>query len=53
MLQIVSNTLQRVPYMRISLDSKQRIIDAFERDEDYVQVAGILGVSRAAAYGIV
>ena len=42
-----------MPYMRISLDSKQRIIDAFERDEDYVQVAGILGVSRAAAYGIV
>ena len=39
--------------MRIYLDSKQRIIDAFERDEDYVQVAGILGVSRAEAYGIV
>lgn len=42
-----------MPYMRISVDSKQRIVDAFERDEDYVQVAEILGVSQAAAYGIV
>ena len=38
--------------MRISL-KKQRIIESFERDDDYVQVAGILWVSRAAAYGIV
>ena len=42
-----------MPYMRISLDNKQRIIDSFERDEDYLEVARILGVSRAAAYGIV
>jgi hypothetical protein len=35
--------------MRISLENKQRIIDAFARDDDYVQVAGILGVSRAAS----
>ena len=32
---------------------KQRVVDAFHNDEDYVEAARLLGISRAAAYGIV
>ena len=43
----------KMPYMQISLNNKQRITDSFERNDDYLQVTGILCVSRAAANGIV
>ena len=42
-----------MPYMRIPLVDKQRVVDAFHNDEDYVEAASLLGISRAAAYGIV
>ena len=32
---------------------KQTIIDAFRRDDDYVEAAKLLGVKRTTAYGIV
>lgn len=42
-----------MPYQRISEETKRQIVAAFDREEDYVEVARILGVKRTSAYGIV
>ena len=40
-------------YNRISEETKRRIVTAFGDEEDYIEVARILGVKRTTAYGIV
>ena len=47
------NFLIKMPYMRIPLVDKQRVVDAFQNDEDCVEAARLLGISRASAYDIV
>ncbi len=42
-----------MPYGRISEETKWQIVAAFNREEDYIEVARILGVKRTTAYGIV
>ena len=42
-----------MPRNRISLETKQRIIDAYGNGHDYVEVARVLGVARGTAWSIV
>ena len=42
-----------MPYRRISEDTKRRMVAAYEADEDYVQTARSLKVSRQAAWQLV
>ena len=44
---------QRVSYARISITDRQRLISAFEREEDWVLLARQLGVKRQTAQSIV
>ena len=39
-----------MPYQRVSTSVKQTIIDAFRKDDDYVEAAKLLGVKRTTAY---
>lgn len=42
-----------MPRRRISETDKERIINAFNNGEDYVQTAALLGIGRTTAWGIV
>ena len=42
-----------MPYNRISLETKHRIIDAHNEGQDYLEVARVLGVTRGTAWFIV
>ena len=42
-----------MPYQTVPTSKKQAIIDAFERQEDYVEAVRLLWVKRTTAYGIV
>ena len=42
-----------MPNQRISLATKQAIVDAFSREEDYVAAARLLQVKRTTAHSIV
>lgn len=42
-----------MPYQRISEVDKQRIVDAHNNDEDYVETARLLGVKRTTAWAII
>ncbi len=42
-----------MPHQRITEDTKTRIIEAFEQEEDYIDVARLLHVKRSSAYSIV
>ena len=42
-----------MPYQRISEETKRRIVAAFEADEDYLQTARLLNVSRQTAWQLV
>ena len=42
-----------MPYQRISIEDKQRLVDAHERGEDYVALAAQLGIKRTTAYAII
>ena len=41
-----------MPYQNVPTSKKQRIIDAFERLENYIEAGRLLGVKRTTAYGI-
>ena len=49
----MSPTRARMPYQRISVEDKQRIVDAHERGEDYVALARQLNTKRTTAYAII
>ena len=42
-----------MPRARITLQDKQRIIEAHENGEDYVEVARVLGIKRGTAWSII
>jgi len=42
-----------MPRSRISLETKQRIVDAHNDGEDYVAMARVLGVARGTAWSII
>ena len=42
-----------MPYDRVKRSAKQAIIDAYENEEDYIEVARLLQVKRTTAYGII
>ena len=42
-----------MPYARISDVDKQRLCDAYNRNDDYIQLAQQLGIKRTTAYAIV
>ena len=42
-----------MPRNRISLETKQRIIDAHNQGQDYLEVARVFGVARGTARSIV
>lgn len=42
-----------MPYQRVTTSVKRAIVDAFDRGDDYVEAARLLGVKRTTAYGIV
>jgi len=42
-----------MPYNRISEETKRQIVAAYNNEEDYIDVARILGVKRTTAYGII
>ena len=45
--------VQRGPYDRISIETKQRLVDAMEDGEDYLAAAKTLGIKPATARSIV
>lgn len=42
-----------MPYQRICVEDKQRLVDAHERGEDYVALARQLNIKRTTAYAII
>lgn len=42
-----------MPYQQISKVDKQRIVDAHNNDEDYVETARLLGIKRTTAWAII
>ena len=42
-----------MPYNRISAQDKQRLVNAFTRNEDYQELASTLGIKRTTAWAIV
>ena len=49
----MSRVMPRARYQRVSIEDRQRIVDAFRDGVDYVAGAAQLGVRRGAAYSIV
>ena len=47
------NRRNRGPYNNVSNQDRNRIIDAFENDQDYIKVAETLGVKRQTARSII
>ena len=41
------------PYEKISEQDKQRLLEAYENDEDFVELVKILKIKRTTAYSIV
>ena len=46
-------TTQILPYRRISVEDKHRLVDAHGRGEDYVQLARQMGIERTTAYAMI
>ena len=45
--------LKRGKYAKLSVYDRQRLIQAYEREDDFVEKAKILGIKRSTAYSIV
>ena len=43
----------KMPYARIAIEDKQRLIDCHRRGEDYIELARNLGINRKTAYSII
>ena len=45
--------MARRNYRRVTLQDRERIIDAYEEEEDFITVAHTLGIKRTTAYEII